>query len=561
MTKIEKQEILVPLLEKYYPNEESFNDNFKDVIKTGGDLYLARPFGISIIITNIITTEEANRVVHLLENNDHFEQTLHLFSWENVPGDGSDRLLRFLRDDLDIDWAENAKIHKSDDGKTIRIFKVENSAEIMIDEEQEKATLKISDGRTHDLKVKKENGKLNIYKFDQMDESMFEKESEISFERWIFKSKRDMKIEIEDGDGKVLNFFLFISIACTNLDHHIVSFNFTTWDESKIKEGNIEDAYVRLSNKQIIDLVKNDSDEFEKLKEELGGLEQEIKNLLSINKNTFLSIQFWREDWKSEEDNLLDAKDNIKQNPYYFYSIITLDKNVFRRNYKNIMDVLGWCFSTSRVYLGMFSQNAYLELTIKPRKDRSIAIGHDASEFKAWEILGLQKYLLDQINIAHSEYTKKHQGIMASKVDKLIEELNKLYDFNAFIQKKKKGESWINFNIYLQDIIGISSDRELYENRHERKKEGEDRKSAVRLARLNAVLSSLIFATVFVSILTFLLHPETRLTATLGNFTISEILNVGKYSLCATIILSIILSISFISVFKLIEVIIYKYKK
>jgi hypothetical protein len=209
----------------------------------------------------------------------------------------------------------------------------------------------------------------------------------------------------------------------------------------------------------------------------------------------------------------------------------------------------------------MFSQNAYLELTIKPRKDRSIAIGHDASEFKAWEILGLQKYLLDRINIAHSEYTKKHQGIMASKVDKLIEELNKLYDFNAFIQKKKKGESWIKFNIYLQDIIGISSDRELYENRHERKKEGEDRKSAVRLARLNAVLSSLIFATVFVSILTFLLHPETRLTATLGNFTISEILNVGKYSLCATIILSIILSISFISVFKLIEVIIYKYKK
>lgn len=476
MTKIEKQEILVPLLEKYYPNEESFNDNFKDVIKTGGDLYLDRPFGISIIITNIITTEEANRVIPLLENNDHFEQML-------------------------------------------------------------KAG------------------------FDQMDENMFESESEFSFKRWTFKSKSEMKIGIKDKGGKELNFFLFISIACTNLDHHIVSFNFTTWDESKIKEGNIEDAYVRLSNKQIIDLVKNDSDEFEKLKEELGGLEQEIKNLLSINKNTFLSIQFWRVDWKSEEDNLLDAKDNIKQNPYYFYSIITLDKSVFRRNYKNIMDVLGWCFSTAGVYLGMFSQNAYLELTIKPRKDRYSAIGHDASEFKAWEILGLQKYLLDQINIAHSEYTKKHQGIMASKVDKLIEELNKVYDFNAFIQKKKKGESWIKFNRYLQDIIGISSDHELYENRHERKKEGEDRKSAVRLARLNAVLSSLIFATIFVSILTFLLHPETRLTAILGNYTISEILNVGKYSLCATIILSIILSISFISVFKLIEVINYKYKK
>jgi hypothetical protein len=88
----------------------------------------------------------------------------YLFSWENVPGDDSDRLLRFLVDDLDIDWAENAEIHKSDDGKTIRIFKVENSAEIKIDEEQEKAILEICDGRTHDLKVKSENGKLKLYK-------------------------------------------------------------------------------------------------------------------------------------------------------------------------------------------------------------------------------------------------------------------------------------------------------------------------------------------------------------------------------------------------------------
>ena len=90
---------------------------------------------------------------------------LYLFSCDNVPGNDSERLIRFLRDDLDIGWVESAEIRKSDDGKTIRIFKDENSAEIMIDEKKEKATLKISDGRTHDLKVKKEYGKLNIYKF------------------------------------------------------------------------------------------------------------------------------------------------------------------------------------------------------------------------------------------------------------------------------------------------------------------------------------------------------------------------------------------------------------
>jgi hypothetical protein len=88
----------------------------------------------------------------------------YLFSWDNVPGNDNEILVRFLRDELAIGWAKNAGIHKSDDGKTIRIFNGENSAEIMIDEKEEKATLKISDGRTHDLKVKKENGKLNIYK-------------------------------------------------------------------------------------------------------------------------------------------------------------------------------------------------------------------------------------------------------------------------------------------------------------------------------------------------------------------------------------------------------------
>ena len=87
---------------------------------------------------------------------------IYSFTWDNVPGTDSEILLMFLKDYLHIDWAENAEIHKSTDGKTIRIFKDENSAKITIDEKKEKATLKINDGRIHDLKVKKEHGKLNI---------------------------------------------------------------------------------------------------------------------------------------------------------------------------------------------------------------------------------------------------------------------------------------------------------------------------------------------------------------------------------------------------------------
>ena len=88
------------------------------------------------------------------------EDDVYLFSWDNVPGNDNETLIRFLRDDLDMDWVENAEISKFDDGKTIFITKDENSAEIMIDEKEGKAPLKIGN---YDLKVKKENGKLNIY--------------------------------------------------------------------------------------------------------------------------------------------------------------------------------------------------------------------------------------------------------------------------------------------------------------------------------------------------------------------------------------------------------------
>ena len=86
----------------------------------------------------------------------------YLFSWDNVPGDGSKGLLRYLTNEYGINWANDAEIRKSNDDKTIEISKDENSAEITIDEGG-KATLKISDGKTHDLQAKEEDGKLNIH--------------------------------------------------------------------------------------------------------------------------------------------------------------------------------------------------------------------------------------------------------------------------------------------------------------------------------------------------------------------------------------------------------------
>jgi hypothetical protein len=88
----------------------------------------------------------------------------YLFNWDNVSGnDSNEELKRALRDNFTIDWVEDANISKSNDSRTIHITKDEDSAEVIMDEEEEKATLKISDGRTYELKVKTENDMLNIY--------------------------------------------------------------------------------------------------------------------------------------------------------------------------------------------------------------------------------------------------------------------------------------------------------------------------------------------------------------------------------------------------------------
>lgn len=87
----------------------------------------------------------------------------YLFNWSDVPGNDSEMLLKFLWDDLNIGWAGNAEIVKSEDGNTIRIFKYGNSAELKLDVPN--ATLTTSDGGTFDLKVKEENGTLRIYRW------------------------------------------------------------------------------------------------------------------------------------------------------------------------------------------------------------------------------------------------------------------------------------------------------------------------------------------------------------------------------------------------------------
>lgn len=92
----------------------------------------------------------------------------HLLSMKGDSISDKEMLLGYLMNDLDIKPAKNVKISKSDDGKTIRISddKLEIGS-IRIDEENEKACLKISGGGDYDLAVEKKEGKLNIYKIEK----------------------------------------------------------------------------------------------------------------------------------------------------------------------------------------------------------------------------------------------------------------------------------------------------------------------------------------------------------------------------------------------------------
>ena len=88
----------------------------------------------------------------------------YLFNWDNISRKDTKRLLRFLSDASDIDWTKNSQIHKSVGNGTIFITKNENSAKIMVNEEEEKASIYINNDRIHDIEIKKEASKLNIYK-------------------------------------------------------------------------------------------------------------------------------------------------------------------------------------------------------------------------------------------------------------------------------------------------------------------------------------------------------------------------------------------------------------
>jgi hypothetical protein len=129
----------------------------------------------------------------------------YLFTWEDVPGSGNEDLLRYLREDLALDWVEGAKISKPDDGPMIRIEKGKDWVEIVLDEGEKTATLTTSDDKRGLLKVTEKNGKRKLYRITNLsvDSGTIELNLE-GLERDPYQLSENDWVEIVD-DVTVLN--------------------------------------------------------------------------------------------------------------------------------------------------------------------------------------------------------------------------------------------------------------------------------------------------------------------------------------------------------------------
>ena len=217
-----------------------------------------------------------------------WRQGKYLFSWDSVPGDDDEKLRDFLRDDYNFDWAKNAEILKSEDGKTVCIIKDEDSVKIKIEEEKKKATLKIKDGATIELKVKKENGKRNIYgnKFNQIIR-------ETSFDRTVYSALSD-KIGLVNLDAVVK---YYIEIKLIEEEYNKLAQNFPTiYDlKSKIRDETRSIKHNRPPNSPIRDVA----DECFRITEEayLTG-DNLIRDLKKLSSNNVLKSLLSRLTWK-----------------------------------------------------------------------------------------------------------------------------------------------------------------------------------------------------------------------------------------------------------------------
>ncbi len=122
-------------------------------------------FGDGIFISEVAA------IVESLEGIDYITDIKlekYLFNWDDVPGSDSGKLLAFLKDELGFNLVDTAKITKTDQDTNIHVLIAEKAVDITLDADKGTALLKTSDKRTYNLQIREENGKLGVYRSEQV---------------------------------------------------------------------------------------------------------------------------------------------------------------------------------------------------------------------------------------------------------------------------------------------------------------------------------------------------------------------------------------------------------
>ncbi|MCX9011091.1 MAG: P-loop NTPase fold protein [Candidatus Methanoperedens sp.] len=100
----------------------------------------------------------------------YFSSNEHLFCWDKIPENDSDRFMNFLKQNYSIDWVKKEKIEKTDNNTAIRVSAEKNYLSFGLNEMKTRANLKIDDVNKGEFIAKTENDELNIYKFMELPE-------------------------------------------------------------------------------------------------------------------------------------------------------------------------------------------------------------------------------------------------------------------------------------------------------------------------------------------------------------------------------------------------------
>lgn len=119
------------------------------------------PGGFQSINESAVVLQDGNYIYSYLAPD--IGETMYLFSWDEIPGNGNGRLIYFLHREHRLDLLRDTKIEKIDNNRTIRVTGGENTVLLKLSDEKTKVNLEIDDGRTAELIANMENGKLNIY--------------------------------------------------------------------------------------------------------------------------------------------------------------------------------------------------------------------------------------------------------------------------------------------------------------------------------------------------------------------------------------------------------------